>query len=132
MKIQRTILKCKSKFYYYTLMLIGSASFLFFVRCSNQNYEGKFKSLQDSLVKAKIRQDSIIKADSVSSALKEQAKRDSTAKADSIAKALQKKVKKTKPVNSYVPKYNAPCEYGVGPIDEPKPMYGIMPNDFQE
>lgn len=113
-------------------MLIGSASFLFLVRCSNQNYEEKYNNLHDSLAKEKTKQDSIIKADSISSALKEKAEQDSIAKADSVAKAMQKQVKKQKPVNPFIPKYNAPCEYGVVPIPEPQPMYGVMPNDFQK
>ena len=90
---------------------------LFLVRCSNQNYEEKYNNLLDSLAKAKIKQDSIVKADSISSVFIKQAKLDSIAKADSVAKAIRKQIRRTKPVKPYVPSYNAPCEYGVVPID---------------
>ncbi len=116
MKIRRTILTCRSKFYYYTLLFIGSTSILFFVRCSNQNYEEKYHQLRDSVSKAKIIQDSIKKTDSVSSALKQKFIQDSTAKADSLAKANRKK-SKTKPVNPIVPKTQPSVMYGVVPFD---------------
>ena len=120
MKIRRTILKCKSKFYYYTLLFIGSTSMLFFVRCSNQNYEKKYHQLRDSVSNAKIIQDSIKKADSVSSAIKEKFIQDSIAKADSISKANLKK-SKTKPVNPIVPKTHPSVMYGVIPIERNNP-----------
>lgn len=117
MKINRRILKVKSRFYYYTLVLFGSLSLLFFSRCNNgPSEEEKVARINDSIVKVKAKQDSIAKADSVSKAVVEQAHLDSVAKADSIAKAKKPK----KPKNPYKPP--APItKYGI-PMPEPKSM----------
>lgn len=122
MRFNRKILKIKSKFYYYTLLVIGSASVLFFVRCSNQNFKEKFNQLRDSVDKATVLQDSIKKADSVSSAIQEQFIQDSIKKADSVMKANRKQSVRPKPANPFVPTPQPVVDYGVVPIEHPKPF----------
>jgi hypothetical protein len=118
MKIRRYILQCKSRFYYYTLLLIGSASMLFFTRCNNPNTADNTKHINDSIANAKHQQDSIAKSDLLAKA-REQAKTDSIARADSIAKAK-------KHSNPYKPK-PVITKYGI-PINHPVAEYGTPPN----
>lgn len=89
MKINRHLLKIKSKFYYYSLIFFGAASVFFFSRCSSPMAENKNQHINDSLAQAKVKQDSIAKSDSIVRVEKEkeQAKLVSIACADSIAKA---------------------------------------------
>ncbi|MEI6853259.1 MAG: hypothetical protein WCL06_10465 [Bacteroidota bacterium] len=121
MKIHRTILQCKSRFYYYTLLLIGSAGMLFFTRCSGPNNTDNTAHLQDSLVKAKHQQDSIAKSDSLGKAQREQARQDSIVRADSIAKAK-------KHSNPYKPK-PVITKYGI-PMEQPT-KYGVPTNNYK-
>jgi hypothetical protein len=119
MKIRRTILQFKSRFYYYTLLLIGSAGMLFFVRCNNPNATDDSERINDSIAKAKHQQDSVAKADSLGKAQREQARQDSIVRADSIAKAK-------KHVNPYKP-IPVITKYGI-PINHPIAEYGVPPN----
>ncbi len=119
MKTHKSILRFKSRFYYYTLMLIGSVSMLFFTRCSGPNPDGNTTDKQDSLAKAKHQQDSVAKADSLGKAQREQARMDSIARADSIAKAKKHN-------NPYKPK-PVITKYGI-PINHPIAEYGAPPN----
>jgi len=112
---------CRSKFYYYTLLMIGATSLLFFSRCnSGPSEEEKAARISDSLARVKACQDSIATADSIARAQREQARVDSIAKADSIARAKKPKkpknpYKQSQPMTKYgTPKYNEPiAEYGV-------------------
>lgn len=119
MKIRRTILKCKSRFYYYALLLIGSAGMLFFVRCNNPSANDNAERINDSLAKAKHQQDSMAKADSLGKAQLQKMRQDSIARADSIAKAK-------KHSNPYKPK-PVITKYGI-PINHPIAEYGTPPN----
>ncbi|MEI6123903.1 MAG: hypothetical protein WCQ95_09745 [Bacteroidota bacterium] len=122
MKINRTILKCKSRFYYYTLVFIGSASMLFFSRCANPTVKDNTAHLNDSIAKANHRQDSIAQADSLAEVKKQQWLTDSLAKADSIAQAKKHR-------NTYKPP-SPITKYGV-PIHKPVvTKYGIQPNTY--
>lgn len=120
MKIRRKILKCKSRFYYYTLVVFGSVSMLFFTRCNNAPTEDKTAHINDSIAKVKIQQDSIAKADSLTKAQLEQARLDSIALADSIAKAK----KRTNPYRPGKPM----TKYGIPMNHEPIAKYGIPIN----
>jgi len=105
MKLNRRLLKIKSKFYYYSVVFLGAISVFFFTRCDSPKAENNNQQINDSIAKAKAKQDSIAKADSIAKVEKELATLDSIARADSIAKA------KKKP-NPYKP--DGPvCKYGV-------------------
>ena len=107
MKINRSILKIKSKFYYYTLVGFGALSVFFFSRCSSPMAENNSQHINDSIAQAKAKQDSVAKADSTALTEIEKARQDSIARADSIAKAA----KKHKP-NPYKPT-GPVCKYGI-------------------
>ncbi len=119
MKINRRVLKIKSRFYYYTLVFIGSISLLCFSRCGHSpSPEEKAAHTSDSLAKVKFKQDSTARADSASRADKEQLRLDSVAKADSIHKTKTSKnpFKPPKPI----------AKYGI-PMPPPEPKYGVHP-----
>ncbi|MFH0894312.1 MAG: hypothetical protein V2A54_07740 [Bacteroidota bacterium] len=121
MIIKRKILKFRSGFYYYSLVLLGLTGILFLSRCNNpEQKKDNQQSINDSL--AKIKQDSL-KADSVVKA-KNQFVLDSIARADSIRKSDSvKKAKRIKPIVG-PPK----TKYGV--VRVKAPMYGTPINDF--
>jgi hypothetical protein len=124
MSIRRNILKCKSRFYYYTLIVFGSVSLLFFSRCNNGPSEEKTAHIDDSVSKEKAKFDSILKADSIIKAQLEQARLDSIAKTDSIAKAK-------KPKNPYKPS-KPMTKYGIPMNHEPIAEYGPPPNTYKD
>ncbi|MFH0894310.1 MAG: hypothetical protein V2A54_07730 [Bacteroidota bacterium] len=125
MIIKRNILKFRSGFYYYSLVLLGLTGILFLSRCNNpEQKKDNQQSINDSL--AKIKQDSL-KADSIAK-VKHQLVLDSIAKADSIRKADSLK-KVQKPVIRPV---NTAKKYGVRPSDYPMTEYGIPPNNYEK
>ena len=119
MNIRRTILKLKSRFYYYALVLIGSTGVWLFVRCSGPNVVDNTQHKNDSIAKARHQHDSIASAESTLKAHKEQARLDSVAKADSLAKAK-------KHSNPYKPR-PVLTKYGI-PINPPIVDYGVPTN----
>jgi len=125
MKIRRKILKIKSHFYYYTLVVFGSLSLLFFSRCNNgPSDEEKAARINDSIVKAKALHDSIAIADSTTKMQLEQARLDSIAKADSVTKAK-------KPKNPYKP-VTPITKYGIPINPEPMAKYGVPSNSYND
>ncbi|HNW90961.1 MAG TPA: hypothetical protein PKN48_14980 [Bacteroidales bacterium] len=125
MKVNRRILKIKSGFYYYTLVVFGGISLLFFSRCNTgPSEEEKAARINDSITKVKVQQDSIAKADSVAKVALEQARLDSIAKADSVAKAQ-------KPKNPYKPPKPI-TKYGIPMNHEPIAEYGPPPNTYKD
>lgn len=128
MRSNRKILKIKSKFYYYTLVVFGSLSLLFFSRCNNgPSEEEKAARINDSLATVKAVQDSIARADSVTKAQLEQARLDSIAKADSVARAKKAK----KPKNPYQPTTPV-TKYGIPMNPHPIAEYGIPHNSYND
>jgi len=125
---RRRILKIKSKFYYYTLVVFGSLSLLFFSHCNNgPSEEEKAAHINDSLAKMKALQDSITTADSVTKAQLEQARLDSITKADSVARAKKAK----KPKNPYKP--GTPVtKYGIPMNPHPIAEYGVPDNSYND
>jgi hypothetical protein len=130
MKIRRTVLKIKSGFYYYTLLLIGSAGLLFMVRCSNPQNPGNTEPLKDSQAREKQKHDSIVRADSSAKAKRDQAIADSVKKYDSIAKAKKKIKKQASKPNQFIP-VQPVVDYGVVPVETPATKYGIPVNDYK-
>lgn len=121
MSTRRRILKIKSHFYYYTLVVFGSLSLLFFSRCNNgPSEEEKAARINDSMVMVKALQDSIAIADSTTKAQLDQVRLDSIAKADSVAKAK-------KPKNPYKP-VTPVTKYGIPMNSEPMAKYGVPSN----
>ena len=128
MSSRRRILKIKSKFYFYTLVVFGSLSLLFFSRCNNgPSEEEKAARINDSLATVKARQDSIATADSVTKAQLELARLDSITKADSVARIK----KARKPKNPYQP--GTPVtKYGIPMNPQPIAEYGVPHNSYND
>ncbi|MCK9613587.1 MAG: hypothetical protein PHR81_08120 [Bacteroidales bacterium] len=130
MKYNRKILKIKSSFYYYSLLLFGSISLLVFTRCNHgPSAEEKAAHINDSIAKVKAIQDSIAKADSLVQAEKEQARLDSITLAE-IEKKRQDSIRKAqKPHNPFKP--NKPItKYGIPINPQPIAEYGPPPNTY--
>jgi hypothetical protein len=132
MKINRRILKIRSRFYYYLLVIIGSTTVLFLTRCHNSKHQDDIARQNDSIAKAKHQQDSIAIADSIREANKMQAALDSIHLADSITKAKKKIKNKPTPPNPFVPTPQPAVDYGVLPDQHPTTKYGVPFNDFKD
>ena len=131
MKFNRRILKIRSRFYYYVLVIIGSTTVLFLTRCHNPNAKEDINRRNDSIAKAKHQQDSVATADSINEANKIQAAIDSIHQADSIAKAKKKIKNKPTPPNPFLPPDRPAVDYGVLPPDHPITEYGVPFNDYK-
>ncbi|MDD3876348.1 MAG: hypothetical protein PHT69_06980 [Bacteroidales bacterium] len=111
MKIKRSILKIKSKLYYYTLVLYGATSMMFFSKCSTTNAVDKNQEINDSISKAdslaQIEKEQAL-LDSIAQAESQQALLDSITKADSVQRAGSKPnpYRPTTPVTKYGVPFN--------------------------
>ncbi len=130
MKIKRRILKIRSRFYYYLLVLIGSTSVLMLTRCHNPNSEEDIAHRNDSIARAQRLQDSLATADSINLAKTLQAGLDSVRRADSLAKAKKKIRVKPQAPQQYVP-VQPVVDYGVIPNETPATKYGVPVNNYK-
>jgi hypothetical protein len=130
MKIKRRILKIRSRFYYYILVLIGSTTVLFLTRCGNPKAKEDAARLNDSIALARQIQDSIATADSLQRAGKMQAAIDSIHSADSLTKTRQKIKSKPQAPHQFIP-VQPVVDYGVIPNETPASKYGIPVNNYK-
>ncbi|MEI6123902.1 MAG: hypothetical protein WCQ95_09740 [Bacteroidota bacterium] len=129
MNLHRSILKCKSRFYYYTLVILGSSSLLLFSRCANPTAKDNTTRLNDSIAQATHIHDSIAQADSLAEVKKQQWLSDSLAQADSLTKA-KKKIRSKPTPNQFVP-VQPIVDYGIMPNEFPGTKYGIPRNNYK-
>ncbi|MEI6853258.1 MAG: hypothetical protein WCL06_10460 [Bacteroidota bacterium] len=130
MRIKRKILKIRSRFYYYVLLLIGSTTVLFLTRCGNPKAKEDASRKNDSIALAHHLQDSTATADSLQKAEKIQAAIDSIHQADSVAKARQKAKSKPQTPHQFVP-VQPVVDYGVMPNETPATKYGVPVNNYK-
>lgn len=130
MRIKRKILKIRSRFYYYILVLIGSTTVLFLTRCGNPKAKEDAARKNDSIALARHLQDSTATADSLQRAARMQADADSIHQADSITKARKKIKSKPQTPHQFVP-VQPVVDYGVMPNETPATKYGVPTNNYK-